>query len=199
MAAGGGGWWRRLRVAAKGFAYSGPGRERWQLPGRVIEALELRGGERVADLGAGGGYFTFRLARAVGPTGRVYAVDTDPDTAWLVEDRASGPDKSNVVPVRARPDDPELPEPVDLILLVNAFHHLPSPDGYVRALAGYLRPTGRVAVIEALPRWFLFGHATEPERIRSVLAGAGYVLVATHEFLPRQSFQTFTLPPAGRS
>jgi tRNA A58 N-methylase Trm61 len=178
-------------LALKRFAYSGLGRERWQQPGRVVAALGLRPGQRVADLGAGSGYFTFRLAAEVGAEGRVYAVDTDPDTAVMIEDQVARGEPANVAPVRARPDDPDLPEPVDLILVVNAFHHLPEPVPYLRTLASYLRPGGRLAVIEPLPRWFLFGHATEPERIRATLVEAGFSPAATHEFLRRQSFQTF--------
>jgi SAM-dependent methyltransferase len=181
----------RARLRLKGFAYSGPGRDRWQHPDRVVAALALRPGQRVADLGAGGGYFTLRLARAVGPEGRVYAVDTDPDMRELVADRAARDGRGNVVPVAARPEDPALPEPVDLVLLVNAFHHLPEPAGYAATLAGHLRPGGRVAVVEAEPRRLLFGHATAPERIRTTMAAAGYVLQEEHRFLPRQSFQTF--------
>jgi SAM-dependent methyltransferase len=182
---------RRARLSLKGFAYSGPGRDRWQQPDRVIEALPVTPGQRVADLGAGGGYFTFRISRAVGADGRVYAVDTDPDMRSLIADRVEREKWGNVVPVAIEPDDPTLPEPVDLILLVNAFHHLPEPATYLPRLATGLRPGGRVAVIEARPKWFLFGHATEPAEIRSAMAAAGYRLVDEHEFLSRQSFLTF--------
>jgi arsenite methyltransferase len=182
---------RQARLRLKSFAYSGPGRDRWQYPDRVIEALSLRPGQRVADLGAGGGYFTFRIARAVGAGGRVYAVDTDPDMRSLVADRAGQRRLTNVVTVAVEPDRPALPEPVDLVLLVNAFHHLPEPASYLPRLAGALRPDGRVAVIESRPKWSLFGHATEPAAIRSAMTAAGYELADQHDFLPRQSFQTF--------
>ncbi len=181
----------RVRIAVKGCAYSGLARQRWQHPERVLEALAPASGARVADLGAGAGYFTVRLARRVGPEGRVYAVDTDPDMTAAITRRAEGAGLRNVAVVEALPHDPGLPEPVDLALLVNALHHLPEPDDYLARLTEYVRPGGQVAVIEALPAWFLFGHATEPERIRSLLIGAGYALVAEHEFLPRQSFLVF--------
>jgi arsenite methyltransferase len=181
----------RARLRLKSFAYSGPGRDRWQHPDRVIEALSLQPGQRVADLGAGGGYFTFRLARAVGPEGRVYAVDTDPDMREVIADRVDRERVENVVTVAAEPGSPELPEPVDLVLLVNAFYHLPEPAAYLPRLAGQLRPAGRIAVIESRPKWSLFGHATDPAAIRSAMATAGYQLAAEHDFLPRQSFQAF--------
>jgi arsenite methyltransferase len=184
---------RRVRVWLKGFAYAGPGRSRWQQPNRVIAELDLRPGSRVADLGAGAGYFTLRLARAVGPSGVVYAVDTDPDMPSTVAERAVKQGLANVVAVEARPEDPCLPEAVDLIFLANAYHHIPDPATYFTQLAGSLRPGGRIAVIEALPRGLhrLFGHATTAQEVRSTLAVAGYRPVGNHEFLPRQSFQLF--------
>lgn len=184
-------WVRKSRARLKSFAYSGLARGRWQHPDRVLAALRLEQGARVADIGAGAGYFSFRLLPFVGRQGRVYAVDTDPDMWLLMTEKVAREGWGNIVAVRARPDDPALPETVDAALLVNAFHHLPAPDLYLVALARYLRPRGKVAVIEALPRWFLFGHATEPDRIRSSFVAAGYVAIEEHDFLPRQSFLVF--------
>lgn len=185
----------RLRGALKSFAYSGLRRDRWQHPDRVLAASDVTDGERIADLGAGGGYFTYRLARAVGPDGRVYAVDTDADMRARIRDRAHRAGHGNIVTVAARDDDPGLPEPVDLILIVDAFHHLPDDRiGYLAGLAGALRPGGRIAIIEPRPRWYLFGHATAPERIRVTSERAGYTAAGEHDFLPRQSFTVFARP-----
>jgi arsenite methyltransferase len=190
---------RRARIALKAFAYSGFGRDRWQLPDRVVGELGLKPGDRVADLGAGGGYFTFRLARAVLPAGVVYAVDTDPDMRSAMAARAARDGSGNVVPVEAVPDDPALPDPVDLAFIVNAFHHLPDRRTYLAQLASFLRPGGRVAIVESRPAGFhrLIGHATAPEAIRAELEAAGYTLVADHGFLPRQCFLVFEWPPDG--
>ncbi|HSK97302.1 MAG TPA: methyltransferase [Euzebyales bacterium] len=182
---------RGFLLRLKGFSYSGFARDRWQQPDRVLAALAIREGDRVADLGAGAGYFTFRLARAVGPQGVVYAVDTDPGMSSLIAGRVARDTVTNVVIVAAAPDDPALPEPVDLVLLVNAFHHLPDPADYLTTLSAYLRPGGRVAVIEAYPKWFLFGHATTPEAIAATLREAGYTGPERPGTLRRQSFQIF--------
>jgi cbb3-type cytochrome oxidase cytochrome c subunit/SAM-dependent methyltransferase len=175
-------------ISAKSCSYSGFNRERWQRPHQVVEALGLQPGDHVADLGSGGGYFTLKLARTVGPDGRVYAVDTDTDMLPLVAQRAREGELDNVVTVQAGTDDPGLPEPVDLMLVVDAFHHLPDHDAYLRSLAGHVRPGGRVAVIEPVPRWWLFGHATAPEALRDAFAEAGLTIEAEHDFLPRQAF-----------
>ncbi len=184
---------RRARIAFKRFAYSGFGRDRWQQPDRVVAELGLRPGDRVADLGAGGGYFTFRLARAVGPSGVVYAVDTDRDMPSALAARAVEQGLGNVVAVEAKPDEPGLPEPVDLSFLANSYHHLPDRRTYFALLARHLKPNGRVAIVEATPTGLhrLVGHATSPEAIRSELQAAGYTLVADHGFLPRQGFLVF--------
>lgn len=177
-----------LRGAVKSAMYSGPARDRWQQPDRIVAALGLRPDQRVVDLGAGGGYFTDRLARAVGPGGTVYAVDTDPDMRARIQARAARTGDTTIATVDPGADAPAFPEPVDLVLIVDAFHHLPNQVGYFSALAGALAAGGRLAVIEPCPRWFLFGHATEPERVRSILTDAGYSVAEEHEFLPRQSF-----------
>lgn len=184
----------RARARLKAFGYSGPARERWQHPEHVIAALRPQEGDRVADIGAGGGYFTFRLADAVGPTGLVYAVDPDPDMNFVIGRKAARTGVDNVVTVKAPTDGPGLPEAVDLIVIVDALHHLPDAHAYVREVARYLRPGGRLAVIEPVPRKLLFGHATDPDEIRSMVTSAGYTLLAEHEFLPRQSFQVFQRP-----
>jgi SAM-dependent methyltransferase len=180
----------RLRRRSKAALLSGPRRDRWQQPRRVIDALGIEQGMRAADIGSGGGYFTMRLARAVGAEGYVYAVDTDADLRSLVADRAAARDLTNVTTVAPPQHAPGLPEPVDLAIIVNAFHHLPDPPDYLRALVEqHLAPNARVAVIEAVPRWWLLGHATEPAVIRAALEDAGLTIEAEHHFLRRQSFQ----------
>lgn len=160
----------------------------------MLDALDLTDGDVVVDLGAGGGYFTYRLARRVGPAGRVYAVDPDTDLTQRIERRVHRKGYRNIEVYRP-PDDlpPRLPELVDLVVTVDAFHHLPEDRvAYFRQLADILGADGRIAVIEPRPKWYLFGHATEPARIREVLTEAGYEVATTHDFLDRQSFTVFT-------
>jgi arsenite methyltransferase len=183
----------------KQCAYEGVNRDDWQQPQRVIAALNIRPGDRVADLGSGGGYFTFRLAEAVGPAGRVYAVDIDRDMVDLIAKRVKQETLSNIEPVLAKPDDPLLPKAgVDLIFTSNTYHHIDKRIAYFANLRKYLRPGGRVAIIDFDRRsWFegLFRHYTPTEFIKPEMEQAGYSLQEDLDFLDRQSFLIFTAKP----
>jgi predicted methyltransferase len=179
----------------KRFAYEGFRRDAWQHPDRVIETLAIHPGDAVADVGSGGGYFTFRLARAVGPSGKVYAVDVDEGLNEYVARRAREDGLDNVAVVLARYDDPLLPQSgVDLIFTCNTYHHLDDRVAYFAKARKYLRPGGRVAIIEYkgtgwFERWF--GHSTPSAAIRSEMEAAGYRLQQDLDFLPRQHFLVF--------
>jgi ubiquinone/menaquinone biosynthesis C-methylase UbiE len=185
-------------TGVKRFMYEGWGRDAWQQPERVVRELALQPGNRVADLGAGGGYFTFRLADAVGPTGRVYAVDVDEGMLAYVTAEARTRGYGNVESIRAGYDDPRLPDDgVDLIFTCDTYHHLSDRSAYFKRAARYLRPGGRVAVIDYNDRgWFprFFGHFTAADIIRREMEIAGYRLVSAHDFIDRQSFQVFARP-----
>ncbi len=178
----------------KRFAYEGFGRDRSQQPERVIAALGIEPGDRVADLGAGGGYFTFRLADAVGSTGRVYAIDVDPDMVDYLRQRAADGYR-NVEVIQAATDDPGLPaESIDLLFTCNTYHHLADRADYFARAKAALRPGGRVAIIDMNGTgWFswLFGHSTAPDTIRSEMEAAGYRLEQQHDFLSQQGFFVF--------
>jgi SAM-dependent methyltransferase len=173
--------------------FDDPQRDAWQKPHQVIKALALAPDARVADLGAGTGYFAVRLAHMM-PKGSVYAVDIEPDMVKYLSGRASREGLSNMVAVEGAPHDPRLPEKVDLVLLVDVYHHVEERSRYFRRLAGDLRPGGRVAVIdfkldspEGPPRQARIA----PERVKAELAQAGYRLLEEHAFLPYQYFLVF--------
>jgi ubiquinone/menaquinone biosynthesis C-methylase UbiE len=182
-------------TALKRFMYEGWGRDSWQEPERVVRELALQHGNRVADLGAGGGYFTFRLADAVGPDGRVYAVDVDEGMLEYVSGEAKDRSYDNVETILASHDDPRLPaDGVDMIFTCDTYHHLADRSAYFRNAARYLRPGGRVAVIDFDGKgWFVrtFGHFTAADVIRQEMEAAGYRLEKAPAFIDRQSFQIF--------
>lgn len=178
--------------ALKRFMYEHPGRDRWQKPEEVVAALGLEEGDFVADLGAGGGYFTFPLAEEVGESGRVYAVDVDEALLAYVARQSGKRGLPQVVTVKAAESAPGLEAgAVDLVFLANVFHHLPEPDVYFANARGILRPGGRVAIVETDRDGLLRGHSTPPEVIEREMTEAGYALVERHAFLEWQSFQVF--------
>jgi predicted methyltransferase len=176
--------------ALKRCAYEGLGRDAWQQPERVVADLGLAAGARVADLGAGGGYFTVRLARAVGPSGLVYAADVDPDMVDFLAEQAAEQKLSNVRPVLSADDDARLPERVDLVFTSNTYHHLENRVAYFSALRERaIAAGGRVAIVEYRPE--ATSHATARETIEQELTAAGFRLEKSFDYLERQHFLVF--------
>jgi cyclopropane fatty-acyl-phospholipid synthase-like methyltransferase len=173
--------------------FEDPSRDAWQQPDKVIEALALPPNAKVADVGSGTGYFAVRLARAV-PQGRVYGVDVEPDMARYLGERARREGLSNVTPVVASPSDAKLPEPVDVVLVVDTYHHIDNRADYFRRLKGSLTPRGRLAIIDfrkGQPMGPPDAHKLAPEQVRAELESAGWRLAAEHGFLPHQYFLVF--------
>jgi SAM-dependent methyltransferase len=171
-------------------SFDDPARDAWQMPSRVIDALQIRPGQVVADIGAGTGYFTVRLATAAARP-KVYAVDIEPSMVDYVKRRAAEAGMTNVVAVLAGSDRTNLPEPVDLALIVDTYHHIPNRVAYFTALKSRLKPGARLAIIDfrkdapsGPPVEFRF----RPEEITAELAKAGFTLQASHDFLPQQMF-----------
>jgi cyclopropane fatty-acyl-phospholipid synthase-like methyltransferase len=174
-------------------SFDDPARDKWQMPVRVLEALRLSPAASVADIGAGTGYFTVRLARAV-PNGTVHAVDIEASMLDHIRKRATAEGLKNVRTVHATGTDPNLPTPVDLVLVVDTYHHIANRAAYFRELTKSLTSDGRVAIIdfrkdapEGPPVEFRF----DAEQISGEMKDAGYRLDARHEFLPRQHFLIF--------
>jgi arsenite methyltransferase len=162
-------------------------------PDEIISALALKAGMRVADLGAGGGYFTLRFARAVGREGKVYAVDINAELLEIIKASVSRAGLRNVVFIHAREDDSLLPEKsVDLIFVRNVFHHLPDQEKYFRNMKPKLKTGGRVAIIEYKKGTYYSGHETPEETVIEVMEKAGYSFLKRYGFLEKQSFTVFS-------
>jgi ubiquinone/menaquinone biosynthesis C-methylase UbiE len=173
--------------------FDDPRRDAWQKPHEVIQALALKPDAVIADVGSGTGYFAVRLANMV-PKGRVYGVDLEPDMVKYLAERAKREKRDNVVAVAGATDDPRLPEKADLILLVDVFHHIDDRERYFRNLGAFLKPGGRIAIIdfrmdslEGPPK----AARIAPQRVIAELKSAGYRLARQHDFLPNQYFLVF--------
>ena len=178
-----------------------PGRDEEQRPDEIVRTMGLRPGAVVADLGAGTGYFTRRLAKAVGQSGRVYAVDIQPEMLRLLKENIEKAGIRNVVPVLGESDDPNLPRgSLDWILLVDVYHELQQPKATLVKMREALKPAGKVALVEYRLEGLTALHVREEHRMstKQVLSEwepAGFRVVELYEFLPTQHFFVFEKKP----
>jgi len=169
-----------------------PEREQEERPAAVIDNMQLAPDATVADIGAGTGYFAFRIAARV-PQGRVLAVDIQPEMLAMLEQTKQRRGIANVEPVQGRVDDPGLPEAaVDAALLVDAYHEFSHPREMLQGLVRALRPGGRVFLVEYraedpdVPIKPL--HRMSEAQVRRELEAAGLAFVENRDFLPSQHF-----------
>jgi predicted methyltransferase len=168
----------------------------WQVPGRVLDTLGLKEGMSVADVGAGEGYFTWRMAERVGKEGKVYANEIEKRLVDRISHESKDRGLTNVVPVQGTPHDPKLPEnAVDVILMVNVAHFLEEPEAFYRKLKTSLREGGKLAVVQWDSTKMNIEHEMDPsemkkyseEAVVAPVEAAGFEIVAKETFLPVQN------------
>lgn len=173
--------------------FDDPARDAWQKPQEVIQALKLKPDAVIADIGAGTGYFSIRFAQHVSQ-GKIYAADTEQDMVKHLTERAKREGLKNMLPLQVKTGNLDLPEPADLIILVDVYHHIENRERYFRDLQRGLKPGGRLAVID-----FTMDSPVGPPRraripatqVQSELQRAGFRQTERHEFLPNQYFLVF--------
>jgi len=171
----------------------GPARKEWQKPDVVVRSLRLKPGQTVAEIGSGPGYFTLRLAKAVGKRGRVFAAEVEPKMIAILRDRLEQKKVTNVTPVLASQHDSHLPAGLaDVVFIVNTFHHFPNGSAYLRALEACLMPDGRLVNIDFregdLPVGPPADHKMSRADFLKLAKAVGFTLAAEHTFLPYQYF-----------
>jgi ubiquinone/menaquinone biosynthesis C-methylase UbiE len=177
--------------------FESPERDERQKPDEVVKALKLRPSDRVADIGAGTGYFTRRFAKA-SPEGTVYAVDLEPNMLRYIAKRARTEGLKNVVPVLALPDSPMLaPSSVDMIFICNTIHHIENRAEYYAVLREVLAPGGRIVVVDFRKDAKLEEGPPEAMRLdrkdlEKELSQAGFRVSEEHDFLPDRYFVVFS-------
>ncbi len=173
--------------------FDDPERDGWQKPEEVLGALDLKNNSVVADIGAGTGYFSVRIAKRV-PEGKVLAADIEPDMVRYLGERARQEGLANLIPVLSDAGSAKLPERADVILFVDTYHHIANRVEYFAKLKASLGPKGRLAIIDFKPD-SVNGpppkHRIAAEQVERELNAAGYALVKAHPFLPRQYFLVF--------
>jgi ubiquinone/menaquinone biosynthesis C-methylase UbiE len=178
-----------------------PDRDLWQMPNQIMDALGVAEGSVVADIGAGAGWFTIRLARRVGPNGLVYAEDVQKQMLEATGRRAKKEDLRWVRTVEGTADDPKLPVEVDAALLVDTYHELENPVALLRNIAKSLKPQGRVGVVDFKKDGLGPGPNLEDRVEADVIVrdaeAAGLKLVRRETFLPYQFLLIFTRQAPG--
>jgi arsenite methyltransferase len=167
-------------------------------PEEILKTLALKHGQKIADIGAGGGYFSLKFAEAVGKQGAVYAVDIDPSKIEFIRKNVAERGSDNVHMILAGRESPNLPEKIDLIFLRNVYHHISNRVKYFTKLKESLRPDGRIAIVEhnrggrfSLGR--IFERRVTRETVVEEMTKAGYIILENIDFLPDQSFSIFSL------
>lgn len=189
---------QRLHNDPKSYigALEDPKRDAYQKPQQVVMALGLRPGEVIADIGAGSGYFTFRLAHHVGDKGKVYAVDVSPDMILYINRRIRELNMNNVVSILADPDDPLLPDhSVNRFFFSESWHHIERQKKYLSLVKRMLKPGGEIVMIDFHKRDLPVGPPTQMKIAREDLIkqmeNNGFRLTKEHAFLPYQYFLVF--------
>ena len=180
----------------------GPDRDAWQQPEQVMDALGIADGASVADLGAGGGWFTVRLSRRVGPNGQVYAEDIQPQMIESIASRVTREGLTNVMTVLGLSNDPRLPTGLDAVLIVSTYPEMTDPVALMGNVAASLKPNGRVGIIDFRLEGGGPGpppnERVEPDAVIRDAERAGLQLLAREEFLTYQYFLVFGHPSSER-
>ena len=178
-------------------------REREEAPDLALKLLAIASGSTVADVGAGSGYMTIKLAKIVGPTGRVYANDLQAEMLALLQKNVAREKVTNITPVLGAIDDPKLPSAaLDLIIMVDVYHELSQPQKILARLREALKPNGRLVLFEyraedpnvpILPL-----HKMSVAQAKLEVEHEGFTLSRVQEDLPRQHLLTFTKTSTAR-
>jgi Methylase involved in ubiquinone/menaquinone biosynthesis len=173
-----------------------PKRDAYQKPHEVMMALDLKPGEVIADIGAGSGYFTFRLSHSVGANGKVYAVDVSPNMILHINRRIRDLKATNVVTMLADPDDPLLAEQsINRFFMCDVWHHVENPSKYLATMKKMLKPGGEIVMIDFHKKELPVGPPPQMKIAREDLIkqmeSNGFRLAKEHTFLPYQYFLVF--------
>jgi len=173
----------------------GPDREQWQKPDQIMDALGIADGSIVADLGAGGGWFTAKLARRVGPNGLVYAEDIQPQMIEAIGGRVQRENLLNVRAVLGSATDPRLPPGIDAVVIVDAYHEMEDPVTLLKNVEKSLKPQGRVGVVDFNPGGGGPGPAPDervaPATVIAAASAAGLRLISQDAIPPFQFLLVF--------
>jgi ubiquinone/menaquinone biosynthesis C-methylase UbiE len=196
-------WQQYQNVNRYVAALNDPARDEYQKPTEVLAALQIDSAEVIADIGAGLGYFSFRLAGLIGRQGHIYAIDTDAQMIRHLAEQISEQRLTNVTPILALPNDPLLIESVDRFLIVNTWHEIDNHPAYLARIREHLVRNGQVIMIDYFKRELPVGPPTENKIAKMDLIyqmqEAGFELSMEYTFLPYQYFLVFSDSTSSRT
>jgi predicted methyltransferase len=180
----------------------GPDRDQWQKPDQIMDALGIADGSMVGEIGAKGGWFTTRLARRVGPNGRVYAEDVQRPMVEAIERRALREGLTNIRATLGAPNDPRLPGGLNAVLIVGAYREIHDPVALLTRLAKLLKPQGRLGIVDFNPGAGGPGPAqdqrVDPEAVIRAAGAAGFRLIDREPVVPFQFLLVFARASGSR-
>ena len=159
---------------------------------RIVDTLYIRNGMAIADVGAGSGLFTFPLAERTGPAGIVYAVDINPALLDHIAGIKKSVNSGAVRTVLASEDDPKIPAPVDIVFFCDTLHYIADQPAYLRKLASYVKPGGRIAVIDFTRNWPPRSNTFTPDDIAAWMKKAGFSPASSQDFIEDELFMIFS-------
>ena len=157
-----------------------PGRDLRLQIDRVMDLLHITKGSSVADIGAGGGWFSVRAARRVGPSGRVFAEDINPQYVGAIRERAKRENLTNIVPVLGAENDPKLPASVDAVLMLKVYHEIAWPPPLLISLKASMRPGARFGIIDRNGNGA--DHGLDEKIVKEEVEKAGFKEVGRYDF-----------------
>jgi len=169
-------------------------------PDKIIESLKIKTIDIIADIGAGGGFYSLRFAEIVGKQGKVYAIDSNQEFLMIINDHSKKNGLNNIVAVPAVDIKSVLKSAeLDLVFVRNTYHHLENHINYFTDIKKYLKPNGRIAIVDYKPAGSIFSfhrffnHQVKPKIILSEMQQAGFKVIESFNFLKEQSFTIFGL------
>lgn len=179
--------------------FEDPARDSWQKPAEIIKAMNIKNGDVVADLGAGTGYFTRRLAVAVSPEGKALGLEVEPSMVQYMKEDAEKFHLKNYISKLVKYDDPLLePKSVNVVFICDTYHHIEDRVNYLKRMSKGLKDGGRVVVVDFYKKDLPVGprdvkHKLDKETVLAEFKEAGYRLIKSHDILPYQYFLEFGL------
>ena len=173
-----------------GFIHAQTQRDRWQQPQRILDSLDIKPGMVVGEAGAGEGYFTFKLSKRIGPSGKIYANDIDSEKLETLKEHMEHDNITNIIPLLGKIEDPCFPDSsLDMVIMVYVIHHLEEPVPFFENLKSDLKAGAALVIIERDPdkHGGRNGHFLPKEEVQQILIESNYTIERIMTFLPRDN------------